>query len=155
LPVIRSTRTLSLLIAAISNVTMVIYLAIAVVLTLLALLSLYDVAILIFDIFSMHDVTGGILLVLHALLVTIIIIEVLETVTAYFRTSRLLITPILIAGLTAMVRRVLMFGVEHTEVDEMIVTLAAIIVLTAAVIYIGRQERADEELARSVAQRGD
>ncbi|MCC7565836.1 MAG: phosphate-starvation-inducible PsiE family protein [Methanomicrobiaceae archaeon] len=129
--------------SSISSVIIGIYLAIAVVLSLLALLSLYDAAILFLAIFETHDITGGILLVLHALLVTIIIIELLETVTAYFRTNRLLITPILIAGLTAMIRRVLMFGVEYTETDEMIITLAAIVVLTLAVIFIGRQERED------------
>jgi len=149
--VIRSTKTLNFLISAISNVTTVIYLAVAAVLTLLAILSLYDVAVLILGIFSTHDVPGGILAVLHALLITIIIIEILETVTAYFRTSRLLITPILIAGLTAMVRRVLMFGVEQADINEMVITLAAIVVLTVAVIYLGRQERADEEQARSTA----
>lgn len=32
--------------------------------------------------------TQGILEVLHALLLTLIIVEILETVTAYFRTNR-------------------------------------------------------------------
>jgi hypothetical protein len=42
-----------------------------------------------------------------------------------------------------MVRRVLTFGVEHLDPIDIGMTLAAILVLTVATIYIGRQERAD------------
>ncbi|RPJ50113.1 MAG: hypothetical protein EHJ95_07720, partial [Methanobacteriota archaeon] len=72
------------------------------------------------------DISGGILSVLHALLVTIIIIELLETVTVYFKTSRIYVKPLLIAGLTAMIRRILVFGVEVTAPIDIISTVAAI-----------------------------
>jgi uncharacterized membrane protein (DUF373 family) len=128
-------------IAALSNVTLGIYLLIAISLSLLAFISFYDVALQMASILSFGDMTQGVLQVLHALLLTIIIVEVLETVTGYFRTNRVMITPILVAGLTAMVRRVLTFGVEHVEPIEIGLTLAAILVLTVAIVYIGRQER--------------
>jgi len=67
-------------------------------------------------------------------------VEILETVTAYFRTSRVQVTPILIAGITAMVRRVLTFGVEPVEPLDIGMTLAAILVLTAAIVFIRRQD---------------
>jgi uncharacterized membrane protein (DUF373 family) len=128
-------------IAALSNVTLGIYLLIAISLSVLAFISFYDVALQMASILSFGDMTQGVLQVLHALLLTIIIVEVLETVTGYFRTNRVMITPILVAGLTAMVRRVLTFGVEHVDPIEMALTLAAILVLTIAIVYIGRQER--------------
>ncbi len=128
--------------------TMGIYIAIASVLSLLAVISLLDAAGEILAIFSAPGITGDVLQVLRTLLVTIIIVEILETVTAYFRTSRLQITPILIAGLTAMVRRVLMFGIERTDLNDMLVTLAAIVVLTAAVIVVGRQEQSGGGMLR-------
>ena len=129
--------------SALSGVTMGIYLLIAVSLSLLAIISFYDVALQMAALIHAGDMTQGVLQVLHALLLTIIIVEILETVTAYFRTSRVQVTPILIAGITAMVRRVLTFGVEHLDPIDIGMTLAAILVLTVATIYIGRQERAD------------
>lgn len=128
---------------AISWVTLSIYLLIAVSLSLLAIFSFYDVIIQIAALIHADNITQGILEVLHALLLTLIIVEILETVMAYFRTNRVLVTPILIAGITAMVRRVLTFGVEHLEPIDIGMTLAAILVLTIAVVYIGKQERAE------------
>lgn len=119
-----------------------IYLLIAASLSLLAIISLYDVALQVIALAHAGDMTQGVLQVLHALLLTIIIVELLETVMAYFRTSRVQVTPILIAGITAMVRRVLTFGVEHLDPINIGMTLAAILVLTFAAVYIGRQEHA-------------
>ncbi|MDD4566618.1 phosphate-starvation-inducible protein PsiE [Methanoculleus chikugoensis] len=130
-------------ISAISWVTLSIYLLIAASLSLLAIFSFYDVIIQVAALIHTDNMTQGILEVLHALLLTLIIVEILETVTAYFRTNRVLVTPILIAGITAMVRRVLTFGVEHLDPVDIGMTLAAILVLTIAIVYIGKQERAD------------
>ncbi|ABN56230.1 MULTISPECIES: phosphate-starvation-inducible PsiE family protein [Methanoculleus] len=130
-------------ISAISWVTLGIYLLIAISLSLLAIFSFYDVVLQVAALIHAEDMTQGILGVLHALLLTLIIVEILETVTAYFRTNKVLVTPILIAGITAMVRRVLTFGVEPVEPIDIGMTLAAILVLTTAIVYIGKRERAD------------
>jgi hypothetical protein len=42
-----------------------------------------------------------------------------------------------------MVRRVLTYGVEHLSPIDIGMTLAAILVLTIATVYISRQERTD------------
>jgi uncharacterized membrane protein (DUF373 family) len=130
-------------ISAISWITQGIYLLIAASLSLLAIFSFYDVILQVVALSHAEDMTQGVLQVLHALLLTLIIVEILETVTAYFRTNKVQVTPILIAGITAMVRRVLTFGVEHVTPLDIGMTLAAILVLTIAIVYIGRQERAD------------
>ena len=127
-------------ISAISGATLGIYLLIALSLSLLALVSFYDVALQVAALIRAEDMTQGVLQVLHALLLTLIIVEILETVTAYFRTNRVQVTPILIAGITAMVRRVLTFGVEPVEPLDIGMTLAAILVLTAAIVFIRRQD---------------
>ncbi len=130
-------------IAAISWVTLGIYLLIAASLSILAIFSFYDVIMQVVALVHAEEMTQGVLQVLHALLLTLIIVEILETVTVYFRTSKVQVTPILIAGITAMVRRVLTFGVEPVEPIDIGLTLAAILVLTVAIVYIGRQERTD------------
>lgn len=130
-------------ISTISWMTLGIYLLIAASLSFLAILSFYDVILQVIALIHAEDMTQGVLQVLHALLLTLIIVEILETVTVYFRTNRVQVTPILIAGITAMVRRVLTFGVESVAPLDIGMTLAAILVLTIAIVYIGRQERAD------------
>ncbi|TAJ44911.1 phosphate-starvation-inducible PsiE family protein [Methanofollis fontis] len=124
---------------AIVRVNNIIYLCIAVVLVLLAVVSLYDVLLQFLDVLVGRTLTDNVLQVLHALLVTIIIIEILETVIAYFRTSRLQVRPILIAGMTAMVRKVLIYGLEPTDIIDVMGTVAVIAVLTAAVYLVGKE----------------
>ena len=123
-----------------SLVTRWIYFIIAVVLSLLALISFLDVARAFLNIGNTLTLTAGILNILHAVLLTIIIVEILETVLVYFRTSRVLVRPILIAGLTAMVRRILFYGVEVIQPMDLLVDAVVIAVLTAAVVLVGKEE---------------
>jgi uncharacterized membrane protein (DUF373 family) len=124
-----------------SLVTRWIYFAIAVVLALLALLSLVEVARGFLVIGESLTLMSGILTILHSVLLTIIIVEILETVIVYFKTNRVLVRPILIAGLTAMVRRILFYGVEAIEPMDLLVDAVVIAVLTAAVVVIGKEEQ--------------
>ena len=124
----------------ISLLTKLIYFITAVILSALALVSFVVAGIQFLAIFGPGDLTSNLLQVLHAILLTIIIVEILETITAYFKTSRVLVRPILVAGLTAMVRRVLILGVETINPTETLVTVAVIAVLTAAVILVGKEE---------------
>jgi len=127
-------------ISAIMRANYLIYFCIAIVLVLLAVASFYDVALEFLQAFEGGLIaTNGILQVLHALLVTIIILEILETVTTYFRTNQLQVRPILIAGLTAMVRKVLVYGLEPTDLIDVVGTVAVIAVLTAAIAVVGRE----------------
>jgi uncharacterized membrane protein (DUF373 family) len=123
-----------------SLITRWIYFAIAVVLSLLALISLVDVARGFLNLGNSLTLTAGILNILHAVLLTIIIVEILETVIVYFRTNRVLVRPILVAGLTAMVRRILFYGVEAIQPMDLLVDAVVIAVLTAAVVLIGKEE---------------
>ena len=133
-------KYLALAVSGMEYVSSAIYLLIASALAVLAFFSFYDVLVCIAGLFTAPDLTLAVLETLHTLLLTLIIIEVLETVTAYFRTNRVQVRPILIAGLTAMVRRILLFGVEMTGFADIAVTLAAVIVLTIAVYYVGKEE---------------
>ncbi|MDT8358232.1 MAG: phosphate-starvation-inducible PsiE family protein [Methanomicrobiaceae archaeon] len=129
------------IVRVISSVGIIFYLTIAAVLMVLTVIAFYDVALSIIALSTQPSITDGILGVLHALFVPIILIEILETVLAYFRTSTFQLAPILVAGITAMVRRVLLFGVETVDPIEMVITLAAIGVLTFAVVYISRDDQ--------------
>ena len=124
----------------ITVVTFAIYLGIAILLSLLALVSLVDAARFLIAIPSSPLHTTALHVGLQAVLLTIIIVEILETVLVYFRTSRILVRPILIAGLTAMVRKVITMGVESFNAVDLLAIAVVIAVLTAAVLYIGKEE---------------
>lgn len=124
----------------IAVLTKLIYFVTAVILSILALVSFVAAGIQFLALLGPGDLTSNLLQVLHAILLTIIIVEILETVTAYFKTSRVFVRPILVAGLTAMVRRVIILGVETINPTETLVTVAVIAVLTAAVVLVGKEE---------------
>jgi uncharacterized membrane protein (DUF373 family) len=65
---------------------------------------------------------------------------VLETVTEYFRTKKILVRPILIAGLTAMVRKVLILNVEQIQLVDSVSIIGMIAVLTFAIYVVGKTE---------------
>jgi len=123
----------------ISILTKLIYFITAVILFVLALVS-FVVAALQFPALFGPDPTASLLNILHAILLTIIIVEILETVTAYFKTSRVLVRPILVAGLTATVRQVIIAGVGTINPIDTLVIVAVIAVLTAAVVLVGKEE---------------
>ncbi|WP_255333081.1 phosphate-starvation-inducible PsiE family protein [Methanocalculus taiwanensis] len=124
----------------ITRCTLVIYALIAILLIVIAFLTFFDAVYLIIGLFSHPHLVSGILEVLHVLLLTIIVVEVLETVTGYFRTNRILVRPILIAGLTAMVRKVLILSVDDIQIAEVIWIIGIIAVLTAAIYVVGKSE---------------
>lgn len=124
----------------ISRCTLLIYALIAALLIIIALLTFLDAVYLILDIFSHGDFITGILDVLHVLLLTLIVVEVLETVIGYLRTKRIHVRPILIAGMTAMIRKVLIISVDDVQIAEMIWIIGIIAVLTAAIYVVGKSE---------------
>jgi len=122
--------------------TYLIYVLIAIVLLILAALSLLD-AITGFQMMLTGSKESGMMVALHAVLLTIIIIEIMETVTGYLRTHTMQIRPILIAGITAMVRRLLFFDTAPLSpllLGEIFLAVVAVLVLTIAVIYLGKEK---------------
>jgi uncharacterized membrane protein (DUF373 family) len=138
-------RTLKNMTGIIAVLTKIIYFITAVILSILALVSFVAAGFSFLALLGPGELTANLLQVLHAILVTIIIVEILETVTAYFKTSRVLVRPILVAGLTAMVRRVIIVGVETINPTDTLVTVAVIAVLTAAVVLVGKEELQEEK----------
>ncbi|WP_319641891.1 phosphate-starvation-inducible PsiE family protein [Methanovulcanius yangii] len=133
----------SKMIDTVSSGTMIIYLIIAIILLALAFFSLYDTALGFWIIISGNE-AEGMLHSLHAVLLTIIIVEVLETVLVYLRTNIIQVRPILIAGITAMVRRLLFIDTEILTTMllwELALSILAILVLTIAIYTVSRDTK--------------
>lgn len=123
--------------------TYLIYILIAIVLLILAALSLLD-ATTGFEMMISGSKESGMMQALHAVLLTIVIIEIMETVTGYLRTHTIQIRPILIAGITAMVRRLLFFDtvpLTALRLGEVVIAIFAVLILTIAIIYLGKEQK--------------
>ncbi len=75
---------------------------------------------------------------LNSLLVTLIIAALIQTVIVYIKVHTLDLRLILGVGLTAMIRRVLVFGVEKNITwEQMAVTAALILVIIIGIYLVG------------------
>lgn len=78
---------------------------------------------------------------LNSLLVTLIIAALIQTVIVYIKIHSLDIRLILSVGLTAMIRRVLVFGVEKTITwEQMAVTAFLILVIIIGIWLVGEKK---------------
>ncbi|MGB8220549.1 MAG: phosphate-starvation-inducible PsiE family protein [Methanoregula sp.] len=118
-------------------VPMALYMIVAALLTIIAVFSVFDAVKMIFNMILDHDVADGITLVINSLLLTITIIVLFETVTVYFRTKHVEVRALLIAGLTGMVRHILIFNVSTTnDVYMMFAAVALLAVLIAGIVLV-------------------
>ncbi|MFA4861005.1 phosphate-starvation-inducible PsiE family protein [Methanoregula sp.] len=119
-----------------SIVPMIMYMIVAVMLTIIAIFSIYDAAQLIVQMINSRDFANGLVGVIYALLLTITIIVLFETVTVYFRTKHVEVRALLIAGLTGMVRHILVYNVGTVDPAMVFGTVALLAVLIAGIVLV-------------------
>jgi len=119
-----------------SIVPMIMYMIVAIMLTIIAVISIYDAGQLIVKMFETKDFANGLVGVIYALLLTITIIVLFETVTVYFRTKHVEVRALLIAGLTGMVRHILVYNVGEVNVGVLFGTVALLAVLIAGIVLV-------------------
>ncbi|MFA5221322.1 MAG: phosphate-starvation-inducible PsiE family protein [Methanoregula sp.] len=117
-------------------IPMALYMIVAVMLTIIAVFSIYDAGQLIVTMIVTRDFANGLVNVIYALLLTITIIVLFETVTVYFKTKHVEVRALLIAGITGMVRHILVYNVETTDALQMFATVALLAVLIAGVVLV-------------------
>ena len=120
------------IVAIFERIELLIYGLIGMLLVVIALLSVIVVS---------RDVitTPGLSSALHALndlFITIIVAELLVTVVGYMKHRTVNLRLILGAGITAMVRRLLVIGVEPIPFEELVIVLAAIVILIGGMRFI-------------------
>ncbi|MGA2161359.1 MAG: phosphate-starvation-inducible PsiE family protein [Methanoregula sp.] len=119
-----------------SLVPMVLYIIVAALLTIIAVFSVCDAAQQIATMIGTHDFANGLVQVIYSLLLTITIIVLFETVTVYFRTKHVEVRALLIAGLTGIVRHILVYNVATTDALQMFATVALLAVLIAGIVLV-------------------
>lgn len=122
-----------------TTVPVLIYIVLALFLTVVAVISLGITLMEIISLFTTQSWDEGIIQVIYSILLTVIIIELFETVIVYLKTKRVPVRAILIAGLTAMIRHVILFNISKTDPIEVIGPAVMLAVLIAGV-YLLREE---------------
>ena len=136
------TRSLMELVAKFfSLVPLVLYTVVAIMLTIIAIFSVYDAVIFILQLLHLiPQPTDGtvvdIISVINALLLTITIIVLFETVSVYFKTKHVEVRALLVAGLTGTVRHVLVYNVAKVDANVMFAVVALLAVLIVGIIYV-------------------
>ncbi len=130
-------RTQRILVKGCSLVTIAIYVLIAAFLIITAILGTIETLGLI-HIALESPTQGSLTNVLQGILLIIVIATLIDMVQSYVRAGRVLIRPILIAGVTTMVRRLLVTDLTFIDI---IGTTIVILGLTVAMIYLGREDR--------------
>ncbi|MDO5846242.1 MAG: phosphate-starvation-inducible PsiE family protein, partial [Methanocorpusculum sp.] len=90
--------------------------------------------------------------VLQSILLIIVIATLIDMVRSYVTYGRILVRPILIAGVTTMVRRLL---VASPSFMDMIGITIVILGLTVAMIYLGREDRKVNEYLHEHGKKGE
>jgi uncharacterized membrane protein (DUF373 family) len=116
------------------------YLIVAVFLVLMAAAAFFIVAQDLYGLIIHGMAIDAIYTALNDLLIVLIIAELLQIIVVFIQKRQLDLRLILAAGLTAMIRRVLVFGVEDIAWQDMAVTAALIAILAAAIYVIGREK---------------
>jgi uncharacterized membrane protein (DUF373 family) len=119
-----------------SLVPLVLYTIVAIMLTIIAFFSVYDSAVVIYQLLVPPSVPVNLIDVINALLLTITIIVLFETVTVYFRTKHVEVRALLVAGLTGMVRHILVYNMEGIDPMTMFATGALLAVLIAGIVLV-------------------
>ena len=124
------------LIAFFALVPLILYTIVAILLTVIAVFSVWDALQLIGQMIISRDFANGLVEVIYALLLTITIIVLFETVTVYFKTKHVEVRALLIAGLTGVVRHVLIYNVDTVDPYTLMGTVALLAVLIAGIIFV-------------------
>jgi uncharacterized membrane protein (DUF373 family) len=119
-----------------SLVPLVLYTIVAILLTIIAIFSVYDSAHLIYQLVTTVNESVNLINVINALLLTITIIVLFETVTVYFRTKHVEVRALLVAGLTGMVRHVLVYNMSGVDALTMFAVVALLAVLIAGIVLV-------------------
>lgn len=119
-----------------SLVPLVLYTIVAIMLTIIAVFSVYDATIVIYKLIVPPTIPVNLIDVINSLLLTITIIVLFETVTVYFKTKHVEVRALLVAGLTGMVRHILVYNMEGIDPMTMFATVSLLAVLIAGIVLV-------------------
>ncbi len=122
-----------------STISIAVYVGVAILLSIIAILSLIESFLEVVAILSSMQWEEGIVQVIYSILFTIIIIELFETVTVYLKTKRVPVRALLIVALTALIRHIIVINISETEVYHYL-GLSVIMAVLIAGVYLLKED---------------
>jgi uncharacterized membrane protein (DUF373 family) len=122
-----------------SSISIVVYIGVAILLSIIAILSLIESFLEVIMILSTLHWEEGIIQVIYSILFTIIIIELFETVTVYLKTKRVPVRALLIVALTALIRHIIVINISETEVYHYL-GISVIMAVLIAGVYLLKED---------------
>lgn len=122
-----------------SSISIAVYVGVAILLSIIAILSLIESFLEVVAILSSMQWEEGIVQVIYSILFTIIIIELFETVTVYLKTKRVPVRALLIVALTALIRHIIVINISETEVYHYL-GLSVIMAVLIAGVYLLKED---------------
>ncbi|MCD1293666.1 phosphate-starvation-inducible E [Methanocella sp. CWC-04] len=122
-----------------------IYLAVTAFLVIMALIAFYIVAIDLLNLIMHSPSIIGIDNALEDLLVILIIAALIQTLIEYIKSGQLDPRLILSVGLTAVIRRVLVFGANQRPWEDIVLTALLLLVLIIGIYLIGDKKFTHEK----------
>jgi len=117
------------------SVELILYAAVGVLLVVIALVALAGEV----DNIVSYFVTDTPIIGLNLLIAAIIALELLMTVVGYMKTQSINLGLLLGAGLTTMIRDIIVFGYQPTDLRDFAIILVATAVLIAALYFVGER----------------
>ncbi|HJJ30903.1 MAG TPA: phosphate-starvation-inducible PsiE family protein [Methanocorpusculum sp.] len=129
-----------------SLITTLVYLLIAGLLIFAVVIATID-AINLLNVALQHNYTNQTLIpAVQAILFIIVLATLIDLVRSYVKYGRVLLRPILVAGITTMVRKLLVSSLTLVDIIGIVLVILA---LVAAVVFLGKEDRKVVEASAS------
>lgn len=122
-----------------STISIVVYVGVAILLSIIAIFSLAESFLGVIALLSSMQWEEGIVQVIYSILFTIIIIELFETVTVYLKTKQVPVRALLIVALTALIRHIIIMNISESELFQYL-GLSVIMAVLIAGIYLLKED---------------
>lgn len=122
-----------------STISIVVYVGVAILLSIIAIFSLAESFLGVIALLSSMQWEEGIVQVIYSILFTIIIIELFETVTVYLKTKQVPVRALLIVALTALIRHIIIMNISESELFRYL-GLSVIMAVLIAGIYLLKED---------------
>ena len=154
LPDFRGLKPIDRITAIFSFIPLLCYFVVALILCVIAIFSIIHVGDILFQMFQTGDYSSGILTAIHAILLTIIIIELFETVIIYLHTRQVPVQALLLVGLTAMIRHVLVFSIQEAPLIDLVAKGIVMMVLVFGIYMLRNEPKPEFPTLATMASHG-
>ena len=132
-----------------SLITTVVYLLIAVLLVFAVVIAGVDAVQLLMEAMTSTD-AAALTPAVQEILFIIVLATLIDLVRSYVKYGKILLRPILVAGITTMVRKLLVTNLTFADIIGVVIVILALMV---SIIFLGREDRKTAQCAKEEAEK--